>query len=64
MHLPKADTIITLEDESGELYETKYIADKVALSGGWMRFSIAHNLHEMDVLIFHLVKPSKFKVIV
>ncbi|XP_057416683.1 B3 domain-containing protein Os01g0234100-like isoform X2 [Lotus japonicus] len=62
MHLPKADTIITLEDESGELYETKYIADKVALSGGWMRFSIAHNLHEMDVLIFHLVKPSKFKV--
>ncbi|XP_061354575.1 B3 domain-containing protein Os01g0234100-like isoform X2 [Gastrolobium bilobum] len=62
LHLPKADTIIALEDENGELYETKYLAQKVGLSGGWRGFSLAHNLLEMDVLIFHLVQPSKFKV--
>ncbi|KAK7308212.1 hypothetical protein VNO77_41812 [Canavalia gladiata] len=59
---PKADAIIALEDESGEQYETKYLAQKMGLSGGWRGFSLAHNLLVMDVLIFHLVQPSKFKV--
>ncbi|KAK7405813.1 hypothetical protein VNO78_07423 [Psophocarpus tetragonolobus] len=62
LHLPKVGTIIALEDESGQLYESKYLAQKTGLSGGWRGFSLAHNLLPMDVLIFHLVQPSKFKV--
>ncbi|XP_062023923.1 B3 domain-containing protein Os01g0234100-like isoform X2 [Rosa rugosa] len=62
VHLPKHDTMIALEDESGEEYQTKYLADKVGLSGGWRGFSIAHKLVEGDVVVFHRVTPSKFKV--
>ncbi|KAH0977591.1 hypothetical protein GBA52_027310 [Prunus armeniaca] len=61
-HLPKQDIMIALEDENGEEFETKYLADKVGLSGGWRAFSIAHKLLEGDVIVFHLVTPSKFKV--
>ncbi|RZC31720.1 B3 domain-containing protein Os01g0234100-like isoform X2 [Glycine soja] len=62
LYMPKLDTTIALEDETGQLYETKYLAQKAGLSAGWRGFSIAHNLLEMDVLIFHLVQPSKFRV--
>ncbi|KAJ7967447.1 B3 domain-containing protein [Quillaja saponaria] len=62
LHMPKEDTIIVLVDESGKEYETKYLAEKVGLSSGWRGFSIAHSLLEGDVLVFHLVQPSKFKV--
>ncbi|KAJ0076915.1 hypothetical protein Patl1_36154 [Pistacia atlantica] len=61
-HLPKQDTMMVLEDESSKEYETKYLAEKVGLSAGWRGFSIAHKLVERDVLVFHLVGPSKFKV--
>ncbi|XP_021832666.1 B3 domain-containing protein Os01g0234100-like isoform X1 [Prunus avium] len=61
-HLPKQDIMIALEDENGEEFETKYLADKVGLSGGWRGFSISHKLLEGDVIVFHLVNPSKFKV--
>ncbi|KAF3435388.1 hypothetical protein FNV43_RR22477 [Rhamnella rubrinervis] len=62
LHLPKRDMIIALEDESQEVYQTKYLVDKVGLSGGWRGFSMAHKLVERDVLVFHLVAPTKFKV--
>lgn len=55
--------MIVLEDESGNEYDTKYLVEKIGLSAGWRGFSIAHKLVEGDVLIFHLIKPSKFKVI-
>ncbi|OMO69550.1 hypothetical protein CCACVL1_19433 [Corchorus capsularis] len=61
-HLPEEDKMLVLEDEEGKKYETKYLVDKVGLSGGWRGFSIAHNLVEGDVCVFHLVKPTKFKV--
>ncbi|KAL4311358.1 hypothetical protein GQ457_01G000780 [Hibiscus cannabinus] len=61
-HLPKEDRIMVLEDEEGEEFEAKYLVVKVGLSGGWRGFSIAHKLLEGDICIFHLVKPSKFKV--
>lgn len=54
--------MIVLEDESQEVYQTKYLVDKVGLSGGWRGFSMAHKLVERDVLVFHLVTPTKFKV--
>jgi hypothetical protein len=55
--------MIVLEDERGKIYETKYLARKVGLSAGWRGFSIDHKIMEGDVLIFHLVEPAKFKVI-
>ncbi|KAK4260515.1 hypothetical protein QN277_003614 [Acacia crassicarpa] len=62
-HLPKADTMIVLEDENGREYEIKYLAERLCLSsGGWKNFSKKHNLIVGDVLIFHLIQPSKFKV--
>ncbi|KAL5788362.1 hypothetical protein ACOSP7_005311 [Xanthoceras sorbifolium] len=61
-HLPRQDTTIILEDENGEEYKSKYLAEKVGLSAGWRAFSIAHKIGEGDVGIFHLVSPTKFKV--
>ncbi|KAK8706621.1 hypothetical protein V6N13_050177 [Hibiscus sabdariffa] len=61
-HLPEEDRIMVLEDEEGQEFEAKYLAEKDGLSGGWRGFSIAHKLLEGDICIFHLVAPSKFKV--
>ena len=58
------DTAIVLEDESGEAFETKYLVEKVGLSAGWRGFSISHKLMGGDIVVFHLVKPSKFKVVI
>lgn len=63
-HLPDKDTTITLEDESGKEYKTKYIACKTGLSAGWRQFSAVHKLQEGDVVVFQLVEPTKFKVMV
>ncbi|XP_022746347.1 B3 domain-containing protein Os01g0234100-like isoform X1 [Durio zibethinus] len=60
--LPKENRTMVLEDEEGKEFQTKYLVEKVGLSGGWRGFSIAHKLLEGDVCVFHLVKPSKFKV--
>ncbi|KAK9286164.1 hypothetical protein L1049_014546 [Liquidambar formosana] len=62
LHIPRVDHTVVLEDESGEETETKYLGEKVGLSAGWRGFSIAHKLLEGDVVVFHLVRPSKFKV--
>ncbi|GMI74551.1 hypothetical protein HRI_001124400 [Hibiscus trionum] len=62
LHMPKQDTTITLEDENGEEYKASYIAQRTALSAGWKAFSANHKLVEGDVLVFHLVSSSKFKV--
>ncbi|KAM7263869.1 hypothetical protein ACFE04_001552 [Oxalis oulophora] len=61
-HLPHADTTVTIEDESGELFEIKYIGYKTGLSAGWRQYCVAHNLLEGDVLIFQLIGPRRFKV--
>lgn len=56
--------MMVLEDEEGKEFRVKYLVEKNGLSGGWRWFSIAHKLLEGDVCVFHLVRPSKFKVIV
>ncbi|OMO94839.1 hypothetical protein CCACVL1_05770 [Corchorus capsularis] len=61
-HLPEKNKMLVLEDEEGGEYKTNYLVDKVGLNGGWKGFSIAHNLLMGDVCVFHLVKPTKFKV--
>ncbi|KAH7834652.1 hypothetical protein Vadar_018246 [Vaccinium darrowii] len=67
LHLPRLDAAVDLEDESGEKYNTKYLADRTALSGGWRGFSSAQKLLEGDAVVFHLVSrlnPIKFKVFI
>ncbi|XP_057481556.1 B3 domain-containing protein Os01g0234100-like isoform X3 [Actinidia eriantha] len=64
LHLPRKDMQIVLEDESGEQFELKFIAEKTGLSAGWRKFAAAHKLVEGDVLIFQLVETNKFKVYV
>lgn len=60
-NMPKIDTVFIVENESGEEYKINYISQRTALSGGWKAFSDANQLYEGDVLVFHLVEPTKFK---
>lgn len=61
-HIPHRDDTVTLVDEDGEEFETKYLIDKNGLSGGWRGFSIAHDLVDGDALVFQLIQPLTFKV--
>ena len=63
-HLPEHDETIVLVDEDGNESPTKYLADKTGLSGGWRGFAIDHDLVDGDALVFQLIKPTKFKVII
>ncbi|XP_059623873.1 B3 domain-containing protein Os01g0234100-like isoform X2 [Cornus florida] len=61
-HLPKKDATLILEDESGEQFELKFLAEKSGLSAGWKKFAVGHKLLEGDALVFQLVEADKFKV--
>lgn len=50
-------------DEAGDEHPTKYLAQKAGLSGGWRGFAIDHELVDGDALVFQLVSPTTFKVI-
>ncbi|KAL6207319.1 hypothetical protein ACLB2K_018277 [Fragaria x ananassa] len=50
-----SDQDITLEDEDGEKFTTKYLAGKMGLSAGWRGFSLQHRLVQGYVLVFHKV---------
>ncbi|KAF3435389.1 hypothetical protein FNV43_RR22478 [Rhamnella rubrinervis] len=61
-HLPHEDEIMSLVDEEGNEFPTKYLAEKTGLSGGWRGFSVDHQLVDGDAVVFHLVRPTEFKV--
>ncbi|PIA56424.1 hypothetical protein AQUCO_00700625v1 [Aquilegia coerulea] len=61
-HLPKEDVMMTLVDENQEEFLARFLPRKTGLSSGWKGFSIAHKLVEGDVLVFHLIKDTKFQV--
>uniref|UniRef100_A0A7N0TCB6 TF-B3 domain-containing protein n=1 Tax=Kalanchoe fedtschenkoi TaxID=63787 RepID=A0A7N0TCB6_KALFE len=61
-HMPKEDEMITLEDEDGNESPTKYLANRIGLSGGWRGFALDHELVDGDALVFQLIRPAKFKV--
>ncbi|KAF8675195.1 hypothetical protein HU200_047861 [Digitaria exilis] len=61
-HLPKREAGIVLEDENGEQHHTTYLEYKQGLSAGWRGFAICHGLKVGDVMVFELVKSTKFKV--
>ena len=50
-----------LEDENGEDHHTTYLDYKQGLSAGWRGFAIDHDIKVGDVVVFELVKPTKFK---
>ncbi|KAG5623967.1 hypothetical protein H5410_009185 [Solanum commersonii] len=49
-HLPRKDTPVILESETGEEYEIKYIAEKTGLSAGWRKYAAAHKMEVVDKL--------------
>ncbi|KAK4348806.1 hypothetical protein RND71_031561 [Anisodus tanguticus] len=61
-NLPRRDDTITLIDEMGEEWPTVYLAQKNGLSGGWKKFAVDHDLADGDAILFHLIRPTKFKV--
>ncbi|XP_019199015.1 PREDICTED: B3 domain-containing protein Os03g0184500-like [Ipomoea nil] len=61
-HLPNHNAAIILVDENGKEMETRYLAERHGLSGGWRGFSQEHNLIAGDVLVFQLIEPFKLKV--
>ncbi|ERN17562.1 hypothetical protein AMTR_s00059p00130960 [Amborella trichopoda] len=63
-NLPKNDAIITLEDEDCNEFQTNFLAQKTGLSAGWRGFAIDHELNDGDAVVFQLVKPLKFKVMI
>lgn len=54
---------MTLVDEKGYEWPTKYLERKTGLSGGWKGYAVDHELVDGDALVFQLIKPTKFKVI-
>ncbi|WCJ31118.1 B3 domain-containing protein Os05g0481400 [Euphorbia peplus] len=60
-HLPREETVMTLEDEFGKEFKMKYIGYKTGLSAGWRQFAVAHKLLEGDALVFQYIDHCKFK---
>ena len=52
---------MTLEDEDGQRDYAKYLSDSYGLSGGWRNFAKEHRLKVGDIVVFELVRPTKFK---
>ena len=54
---------MTLVDEDGDEWQTKYLPRKTGLSGGWKGFAQDHKLVDGDALVFQLIKMTVFKVV-
>jgi hypothetical protein len=61
--MPKQDFIVILVDEKDEEFDTKYIAYKKGLSGGWAGFALCHGMQDIDSAVFQLIKHMTFKVL-
>ncbi|KAF6134854.1 hypothetical protein GIB67_002255, partial [Kingdonia uniflora] len=59
---PSIDVTFTLVDEDMGDCKVKFKYASRRLGCGWRRFSTAHELVVGDAMVFHLVKPAKFKV--
>lgn len=52
-----------LEDENGSEFEAVYLGNRTGISGGWRGFALDHKLDDGDALVFELVEPTRFKVL-
>ncbi|KAL9141514.1 hypothetical protein ABFS82_14G109400 [Erythranthe guttata] len=62
-YLPMKDVTIVLIGENEKEFDTRYLAAKNGLSGGWKFFAAGHKLIEGDAVVFQLIEPCKFKAI-
>lgn len=62
-YLPKENTVLTVWDPAGKPWKITYISYNThgALSGGWGKFSYAHNLEKFDVCVFELIQENQLK---
>ncbi|KAL3694034.1 hypothetical protein R1sor_007685 [Riccia sorocarpa] len=58
----RKDEDVLLWDEHGKSWPAKYKHDRHALSGGWRKFSIDHNLQCGDIVTFELIRRTEFKI--
>ncbi|KAI3839995.1 hypothetical protein MKX03_020483 [Papaver bracteatum] len=61
-NLPREKVDLTLLVEDGDEFIVRFYPRMFALSGGWDHFATANMLIAGDVLVFQLVKATKFKV--
>ncbi|ONK58419.1 uncharacterized protein A4U43_C09F12350 [Asparagus officinalis] len=63
-HLPKENAVLTVSDPNGKQWKMTYICynSHGALSGGWGKFTYAHNLEKHDVCIFEFIDTDHLKV--
>ncbi|KAI3871237.1 hypothetical protein MKW98_015137 [Papaver atlanticum] len=61
-YLPNHDAKVTLVDEIGVEYETRYLHFQQGLSSGWRGFSLDHGLLPGDTCVFQLAGPTIFRV--
>ena len=54
-YLPTHDEIMTLLDEDGDEWPTKYLPRKIGLSRGCKAFDEDHKLVDGDALVFQLI---------
>lgn len=56
--------MLTIWDPTDKPWQINYICygSHGALSGGWGKFSFAHNLEKYDACVFELIKPNNLKV--
>ncbi|KAL2612091.1 hypothetical protein R1flu_023783 [Riccia fluitans] len=55
----REDEEVTLQDEHGERWPTKYLHYKHGLNAGWIKFSKAHDLEFGDILRFLLIRRTE-----
>ncbi|XP_031482524.1 B3 domain-containing protein Os11g0197600-like [Nymphaea colorata] len=63
-YLPSTASDLTLWDPSGKPWPVRYVCSSLygGLSGGWVKFTLHHNIEEGDVCIFELIKEKELKV--
>uniref|UniRef100_A0A1D1YW08 B3 domain-containing protein Os11g0197600 n=1 Tax=Anthurium amnicola TaxID=1678845 RepID=A0A1D1YW08_9ARAE len=63
-HLPESSMKMKLWDPCNKPWKVRYVykQGRGAFSGGWRKFSHAHNLEIDDVCVFELLKPCEMRV--
>lgn len=63
-YLPSTACDMTLHGPSGKPWPVRYISTPLygGLSGGWIKFTLHHNIEVGDVCVFELIKEKELKV--
>ncbi|CAN6460007.1 unnamed protein product [Victoria cruziana] len=63
-YLPSTACDMTLHGPSGKPWPVRYVSTPLygGLSGGWIKFTLHHNIEVGDVCVFELIKEKELKV--